>query len=186
MKKSVIYIVLCLLISSCSKRSKPLTETAISSDIISDREALELINKIASVVKTDTTNTRFEYNNYCGGLYINESKKVVVIIVGDTAFYRKTISDKIGRNDFIVQSGKYSYNMLKSILAELALFWQDAKNENIIQEVRLKQFGLDIRNNNIYIKLQDINKTQIDLFRKKVMDSPVFVFENSSGAARFE
>lgn len=188
MKNYGICIIICLFIFSCGKRQNNSEQTSVNSEILLNREkdALVLINNIASFCKIDGNNTLFEYKDYCGGLYIDEFKNVVVIIVGDTALHRKEIAKKIGRNDFIIQSGKYSYTMLRSILNELVSFYQNVNNDSIIQEVGLKRFGLSVQKNSIYIKLKDCNKIKISIFKEKIMNSPVFEFENSPGPAVME
>lgn len=177
-----------MFIFSCGKRQNNSEQVSVNSEVLLNREkdALVLINSIASFCKIDGDNSLFGYQDYCGGLYIDEFKNVVIIIVGDTNLHRKAIAKKIGRNDFLVQSGKYSYSMLKSILNELVSFYKNVDNDSIIQEVGLKQFGLSIHKNSIYIKLKDCNQTKIDLFKEKIMNAPVFVFENSSGPAIME
>lgn len=76
-----------------------------------------------------------------------------------------------------MQSGKYSYNTLKSIVNELVSFYLDEKNRNRLEEVGLGHFGLDIRRNCIYIELKECNAARIALFKSKIMDSPTFIFE---------
>lgn len=176
----------CLVTQSCSKNRLLFRDRQEEQELsmIRAKEAHDLIEKIAyffsnDTVKGSTMEERFFYPEYCGGLYINKDKKVVLICVEDTSLCRKVIAKKIGRNDFLMQAGTYSYNTLESILKELRSFYLDQGNRNILEEVGLGHFGLDVQRNGIYIELKECSAEKIYLFKRKVMDSPAFIFEKS-------
>lgn len=196
MKYLLINIIICFLLTNCSNRKKIVNNISKNEEDVSliqsetsifrDRAALTLIEKIAHSFSSDTLSNMFSYPDYCGGLYITEDKKVVVIILEDTAYYRKIIAKNIDRNDFLIQKGTYSYTSLNSTLQKLVDFYQEETNKNIIQKVGLNYFALDIKNNRILIGLTNISPERIALFKEKIMDSPTFIFVKSHGPAFFE
>lgn len=193
MKYYLVGILCGLLTQACNQNRLLLDAEQGKQDslLIRAREAHTLIEQIAysfgcDPVKEDSGSEKFSYPDDCGGLYISEDKEVVVIGVGDTGVYRRRIAEKIGRNDFLMQAGTYSYITLKSVLNELVSFYMDERNRKILEEVGLERFGLDIQRNVISIGLKECNEERISLFKKKVMDSPVFIFEKSWGPIRIE
>lgn len=188
MKYYWIGILCCLVTLACSKHGLALREAEgeQASLLIRAREASDLIEKIACSFKSDpdkkdTSGERISYPDDCGGLYINKDKKVVVIALGDTSSYRKTLAQKIGRNDFLMQAGTYSYHTLKSILNELVSFYLDEQNRALVEEIGWAHFGLDVERNGIYIELKEYDPERVSLFKRKIKDSPVFIFEKSAG-----
>lgn len=196
MKHFLTSIIIYLLLASCSNKPKVSNDILKNEEDVSfiqpdtsllrERAALTLIEKIAHSFSSDTLSNMFSYPDYCGGLYITEEKEVVVIILGDTAYYRKMIANNINRNDFLIQKGTYSYTSLKSTLQKLVDFYQEEANRNIIQKVGLTRFALEIEKNGISIQLTNISPERIALFKEKIMDSPTFIFVESHGPAFFE
>lgn len=122
----------------------------------------------------------YHYPSYYGGHYINEDKKLVVIIVSDEKQAKKELSNRAQSNNYIIQKGKFSYTSLVDISERFADFLDANTNNPIIE----KHFGgayIDIENNCYVIELNDINNNEAkDFFKKALGNSPELVFKPTS------
>lgn len=120
------------------------------------------------------------YPHYYGGSFINSMGDLVVFVVGDTVRYKKDLVKRIGSSDFIIHLGQYDFDHLNSVLAELNVFYNNADNKLIVNELQILQFRIEW--NRVVVEMNDCTDEKITLFRTLVLDSPTLSFKYPKAA----
>jgi len=182
MKKTIVMALLCLC-AGCGNRAGKL----------SDRSAGNLPEADTSVRLTthehylrlqralgggETSGTK-DYPEYRGGSSVGRDGRLTVRIVGDTAEGRAKIAELLGDGDFDVQPCRFSYRTLEAVMDTLDRFMIAAPEDDSVRRNVVSVTMMPYGENYIAVGLLDDGEERIAAFRRRVMDSPVLVFERA-------
>ena len=121
------------------------------------------------------------YPDFFGGMYINEDRNLVVLVVDDMVSKSRASTDYIrfsgmvGTADgIIVRSVDFTYNELNSAMEIIRDFRRVNPDCEIIGNVVSN--GVRPSRNRVVVRLRIYNEEQIARFRDTVSDSPIFTF----------
>lgn len=197
MKKNIL-ILLTLIIISCkpdnSKRENsntrqttseekstlPIIKDSVNNNEVEGEKAmsnaalqyLELIPKLKAYQLKKGRKGKFP--EFYGGSYISNTKEYIVMIKGDTSYYRKFLDSLTGTTNYKIKACKYSYNQLDKTMNLMNKKFKTIKNPNF------HTWALDESENSILIGLDTLNPENIKKFKRDMGDYPFFTFEESS------
>lgn len=117
--------------------------------------------------------------DYIGGVYLDDSGRLVIQIKGDSLVVRKRLEKELGMVDFIIEPGLcYTQKELLRINDELVRRWRELEGTPVMKNVQ--SAGVCIHDIQIDLMVNTPEKQQE--FREKVMDSPAFRFTGSREA----
>lgn len=117
--------------------------------------------------------------DYIGGVYLDDSGRLVIQIKGDSLVVRKRLEKELGMVDFIIEPGLcYTQKELLRINDELVRRWRELEGTPVMKNVQ--SAGVCIHDIQIDLMVNTPEKQQE--FREKVMDSPAFRFIGSREA----
>ena len=117
--------------------------------------------------------------DYIGGVYLDDSGRLVIQIKGDSLVVRKRLEKELGTVDFIIEPGLcYTQKELLRINDELVGRWRELEGTPVMKNVQ--SAGVCIHDIQIDLMVNTPEKQQE--FREKVMDSPAFRFTGSREA----
>ena len=131
----------------------------------------------------DTKTAKTVYPNYYGGSYIDSNNNLVIYLNNATVQKLEAINSikQIIKDDgFVIVAGNHSYNELNGVMAVLNEFVENNSNSEIAGSI--STFYVSDRDNSVVVELDSIDIKQIEHFKKEVIDSPIIVFEPSSGS----
>lgn len=145
------------------------------------RKAEKVGNAIISSLAV-TKGDRNLYPDYFGGIYINKNKEVVVLIKGSPELYANVFRTNSDVDVQLVEC-EYSLNELNETIEYMAKKLRS--NEGLATSLGIDAFGIRTSENRIKVQLQNCGQTSIDLFKEKVLDSPMLDFIPTQGPYEF-
>lgn len=139
------------------------------------------INLMESFNATPLRSNTLLYPDYYCGAYIDNNHNFVILVNEDTALYKDNFIQRTKSSDFLIKPATYSMNELNETLDLLNSFMFNEGNKPIIENCGLESFGLLPNENRIFIGLENCNEEKIAQFKNAVIDSPMLMFEKSTG-----
>ncbi len=175
-------------LASCTSNEDFLEECQVDNQMMSSPSCVETkallayenLHNALTTVATRGGEQKY-YPEYYGGCYLGKNGKLVILVLENTGISRSTIVSMAKTDDIVIESCKYSYNLLANTMDLLNQFFTNPLNKTRIEQVGLEGYSLSEDKNGIIIKLKDCSKCKIEEFKKHIMDSPVFEFEESKG-----
>lgn len=115
--------------------------------------------------------------DWLGGIVNADKYSFTVYIVGNKSKGRTELEKLLGRSDFNVKSGFYSYKHLRLVNDSLFLFFKDKDNDLISKEIGFRFFSLQEKENCIYVYLEKYDNNKIKNFRDFIIDDSCIVFK---------
>lgn len=118
------------------------------------------------------------YPAYYAGSFISDAGKFVINVTGNPEQYRQSFADRLGSNDFILQSVKYSYSHLLRVMNKIDAFLANsAISEDNPALVNFAGAYPDVVDNRVRVTMLKLDDTVTHAFKKEVSNSPAVVFE---------
>lgn len=183
MKKIFILIfAIVFYMTACTEDILNESSNEISKELVNSREkAYDLAVKVIDSFKSSVSRSLSEeliYPDYYGGMYIDESGVLNVLVKDEVNNTRSVVTRVVGSEDVVLHSCLYSYSELLHTLKCI-----DAYNlANPDSEVykNFKAAKLDDINNKVVVELRDCSNDKISAFKNNVVDSPIIVFEQTT------
>lgn len=119
-----------------------------------------------------------DYPDYFGGAFMGNDNQLVVCIAGDTAQYRNTIAEIVESDMFRLEACTYSYRDMMLVMDQIDAF---LSNPNVPHDHPfINNFTgalADVFTNRVIIRVETINDTIVNSFKKDITDSPIVQFE---------
>ena len=165
MNKKSFYIILIIGLITVSSCHSPSTNYK---EIKTSELQENLLNSFINSYKEN------EYPAYYGGSYVKDDH-LTILVLGDTSRVRQKIVERCkGTNIYLFQCSEPS-DATRKILHELQNFRNNPENKQFMEELKFKSCYLN-SNGRVSIELLSF---QEDIFRKKIMDSPLLDFEQT-------
>lgn len=144
---------------------------------------LNITGQYIKILKRMTVENRLP--DYYGGSYNNSDGVLTILVTGDTIEKKQDLAKELNGCEFIIQSCKYSYNTLMQIVDSLNIVIHRKENQMKLNNLNVDYWGLLEDKNRIVIVIDNCNPQKTKLFKKQIMDSPVFIFRSSSDSITF-
>ncbi len=119
-----------------------------------------------------------DYPDYFGGAFIGNDNELVVCVVGDTTQYRNTITDIVESDQFRLEACTYSYRDMMLVMDKIDTFLSNPDVSHDHPFINSFTGALaDVFTNSVIIRVETLNDTIIDAFKKDITDSPIVQFE---------
>lgn len=185
LSKKIVLALSMLITMSCSdKLDEPVSNGGLNGEdhlsqieFVDQNLALESCENLMALFKSSKTKSvNSDYPDYYGGCYIDENANLVVYVTNDSV---KTKSSLLNVNDpnIIIKSCDYSFNELHTIKKTISdLLHTDANNSIAENVVYVSLRDMD---NRIAVGLLDNSISEIDEFKRSIVNSPAIIFEKT-------
>lgn len=182
MKRMIVMALLCLCAGCGDRVGKPsdrsvgnLPEADASIRLTANENYLRL----QRALDREGTAEAEDSPEYYGGSSVGSDGRLTVRIVGDTAEGRAKIAELMGDGDFDVQPCRFSYRRLEAAMDSIDRFMIAAPEDDPVRRNVVSVTMMPNGENHIAVGLLDDGEEPIEAFRRRVLDSPVLVFERA-------
>lgn len=191
MRKKIIYafgvlisfISVSSILISCSSDEIP-SSVEKKDDITVHEQVKNLYDSFESV-DTRSSSSSLSFPNYFGGSFVNENSELVVLVIGEPERYRNEFVQRVGSDKFVLKECENTYNDLLAEIDKIDKFFFNPENDHLKESIQFNNYYIDAKNNNILIGLGDCSSSNMEMFKSKVVNSPLFVYEKmENGLAR--
>lgn len=166
--KHIFLFVMCACMMACVNRR---AERAEKSRLLQMRLEQSFEKKLFPSIQSDPP-------LYYEGSYVDEDGILVIRVAGDTVSACEDIKQRIGEHGFKIELSWYSSQKINEANAKLVKFMQTVPRDFLIGT--LKWYSISPGPGYIKIGLGDCSPENIELFKRRIMDSPMLVFEKKS------
>lgn len=190
--KSFYYVILSTVLSlsvmACSSDDLSNSEDSVSvvsgnqdenesGEIVRVKESMKIYSDLMDSFQKEKTRgvSGNVYPDYYGGGYIDDDG-FLTILVKSGFNAPMTLSDN---HSVIIKEGMYSYNELNNIMEVIDTFKEQSLPSSISANIYM--WILDEKNNRVEVYLKNCTSTDIEEFKRNVVDSPAIVFRAKEG-----
>lgn len=167
----VILFMLCVRSCRCQDSS--------DKQIYSVKTSSELLNNLLSSFQSGLL-FRTRYPSYYVASFLDDKERLVVLTTGETSAIRKDITRRCRGIGFLVCPCENNGNKLQLLIDKLQSFESDFYKCPMLKNMRYMGCSLTGGGQQISIILSDDSDSNINRFRRFIMDSPLFVFKRSA------
>ncbi len=148
------------LLVSCGSAQKP-TFTSASESVISEEQIVQFSNESNDQYNKLTAYWGDKLPSYYGGAYIG-NQEFIILVTCDPGSVEDEIWKVTGNNRIIIKQVKYSYEYLVSVKDEIVSKISKLSGDGNEKAKQLIGFGVDEKNNKIFVEYLDDGKVAIN------------------------
>ena len=184
--KKFYYVILSMIaiaLVSCTSELDEINNTVHQQETLSGNElGANLMKSFQNAVSRSSEIKHLSYPSYYGGAYLNKEGKLVVKVVNKTSEeIEKDLITRCGGNGSIVDICEYSYSELLNAAEKMDNYLLSKKNAD--NPFEFYGFSICDTDNNIEVYLGDISESNIQDFKKEVLEEPFLKFVKSEKPA---
>lgn len=127
------------------------------------------------------------YPDYYGGSYCENGKLVVLVVKGyELESVRKDLASRINTDAIELKQCDNSYKTLIEITNYLNSFFTKEENKKLLDELSIDGWGPANRENMVVVKTKNNTPQKMELFKNKVINSPLIIFKQSTGRIKLQ
>ncbi|WP_455591737.1 hypothetical protein [Bacteroides sp.] len=139
----------------------------------------ELLNNLLSSFQSGLL-FQISYPRYYVASFLDDKERLVVLTTDDTSAIREDITQRCRGIGFLVCPCENNRNKLQLLISKLKSFESDFYKCPMLKNMRYMGCSLTGSGRQVSIILSDDSDSNIDKFRRFIMDSPLFVFKRSA------
>lgn len=171
------------LMTACSSDEMETDRLVKDENLSSETTSYEMASTLLEAFKFSATRSpedatnEYNYPNYYGGMHIDDTGKLNILIKGDLKKHKNTFIQIMGSDNAIFSSCENSYSELKDILQEI--YNEIIKNPAI--QNNFSYAKLNDANNNIVVGLEVCETNNINDFKNLIVNDSSIIFEWAQG-----
>lgn len=178
-KKIVGCFLIGLLLASCSEKMNETAEKSTPAKSVSLDDSFKVYENLDGSFMTGISRSANDviYPDYYGGSYIDDNGGLVIMTTDSIKSVLLDLKSRTKSSNFEIRQCEYSFNELQDLNLKLGKIFE---NRELANELKWISVGIDIKNNKVSVDLEDCSTQAVDLFKKKVLDSPMLKFNKLS------
>lgn len=167
------------LLASCSEKMNESEGESTPAKSVSLDESFKVYGNLDGSFITGISRNANDvvYPDYYGGSYIDDNGGLVIMTTDSIKSVWDDLKSRTKSSNFEIRQCKYSLNELQDLNLKLGKIFE---NRELANELKWISVGIDIKNNKVSVDLEDCSTQAVDLFKKKVLDSPMLKFNEMS------